>query len=153
MDTLADRLKAARAEASLTQQQLADLCRVSQSTIAGIERGRNTRGSLMLPRIAAVLRVNVLWLAEGRGTKRQPGNGAGPLMLGYLQAKDDEPSGKALNEMTSNGYRVMRTRNQAIIEVMDLMNATDDLGRQLILGAARGAIANHRAATTNNQAS
>ena len=80
MDTLADRLKAARAEASLTQQQLADLCRVSQSTIAGIERGRNTRGSLMLPRIASVLRVNVLWLAEGRGAKRQPGNGAGPSM-------------------------------------------------------------------------
>lgn len=153
MDTLADRLKEARAEACLTQQQLADLCHVSQSTIAGIERGRNRRGSLLLPRIAAVLRVNVLWLAEGRGLKRQPGNGSGPLLLGYVQAKDETPADKVLNQITANGHHVLRTRNAAIIEVMQMMAGTDDLGRQLILGAARGAIANYQAATTNNHAS
>ena len=50
MDTLADRLKEARAEASLTQQQLADLCRVSQSTI-----DEPPQGGFFLPLVSATV--------------------------------------------------------------------------------------------------
>ncbi|KVL39811.1 MULTISPECIES: helix-turn-helix transcriptional regulator [Burkholderia] len=66
MYTLADRLKWARQEADLSQEELGKKAGVSQSTIGNLEAG--TRNSARrLPQIAAVLGVNALWLAEGRG--------------------------------------------------------------------------------------
>ena len=66
MYTLADRLKWARQKANLSQEDLGKKAGVSQSTIGNLEAG--TRNSARrLPQIAAVLGVNALWLAEGRG--------------------------------------------------------------------------------------
>ncbi|WP_230624914.1 helix-turn-helix domain-containing protein [Burkholderia cepacia] len=66
MYTLADRLKWARQKANLSQEELGKKAGVSQSTIGNLEAG--TRNSARrLPQIAAVLGVNALWLAEGRG--------------------------------------------------------------------------------------
>jgi len=66
MYTLADRLKWARQKADLSQEELGKKAGVSQSTIGNLEAG--TRNSARrLPQIAAVLGVNALWLAEGRG--------------------------------------------------------------------------------------
>ena len=56
----------------MSQGALAKLAGCGQSTIASIERGRN-QGSTILPRVAEILGVNALWLAEGRGPK-QPGS-------------------------------------------------------------------------------
>ncbi|WP_244098924.1 helix-turn-helix domain-containing protein [Burkholderia ambifaria] len=66
MYTLADRLKWARQKAGWSQEELGKKAGVSQSTIGNLEAG--TRNSARrLPQIAAVLGVNALWLAEGRG--------------------------------------------------------------------------------------
>lgn len=66
MYTLVDRLKWARQKADLSQEELGKKASVSQSTIGNLEAG--TRNSARrLPQIAAVLGVNALWLAEGRG--------------------------------------------------------------------------------------
>ncbi|WP_175039939.1 helix-turn-helix domain-containing protein [Burkholderia contaminans] len=66
MYTLADRLKWARLKSDLSQEELGKKAGVSQSTIGNLEAG--TRNSARrLPQIAAVLGVNALWLAEGRG--------------------------------------------------------------------------------------
>jgi len=69
MKTLAERLAEARNEAGMSQGALAKLAGCGQSTIASVERGRN-QGSTVLPRLAEILGVSALWLAEGRGPKR-----------------------------------------------------------------------------------
>lgn len=77
MYTLADRLKWARQKAELSQEELGKKAGVSQSTIGNLEAG--TRNSARrLPQIAAVLGVNALWLAEGRG---RPNASAGRPMV------------------------------------------------------------------------
>lgn len=72
MKTLSERLKEARVEAKLSQGALGKLAQCGQSTIASIERGRN-QGSTLIPRLAEVLGISALWLAEGRGQKRAGG--------------------------------------------------------------------------------
>lgn len=66
MTTFAQRLLYARTQRDLTQTQLAALCGLSQSTIANYESGarqqpRNLRA------LAQALKVNPLWLEQGRG--------------------------------------------------------------------------------------
>jgi phage repressor protein C with HTH and peptisase S24 domain len=64
VDSIASRLARARERAGLTQQQLANLAGVSQSTIGNIEAGlRQSRGSL--PQIAEALGVRLKWLRDG----------------------------------------------------------------------------------------
>lgn len=69
MSTLSERLSKARGDAGLSQAALAKLAGCGQSTIASIERGRN-QGSTVLPRLAELLGVSAIWLAEGRGLPR-----------------------------------------------------------------------------------
>jgi len=57
MKTLAQRLTEEREAASLTQAELAKKARCSQTTIADIERGRNSE-SAKLPSIAAALNLH-----------------------------------------------------------------------------------------------
>jgi transcriptional regulator with XRE-family HTH domain len=72
MYTLADRLVDARAKKGISQEKLAELAGVSQSTIGNLESG--TRATARrLPQIAAALGVSAIWLAEGTG----PRDGAG----------------------------------------------------------------------------
>ena len=68
MNGLAKRLTSEREQAGLSQQELANKAKCSQTTIADIERGRN-HDSKKLPNIAAALKLHVLWLKEGRGPK------------------------------------------------------------------------------------
>lgn len=91
MDTLADRIKAARKFAQLTQRTLAEKVGVEQPVISQLETGKNLR-SVHLTRIAQVCRVNPVWLSEGVGemTKASPP----PLdheieILGELSAWDE----------------------------------------------------------------
>ncbi|BAK75800.1 putative phage repressor [Pseudogulbenkiania sp. NH8B] len=67
MDTLAQRLAAARAERQLTQAQLARKSGVAQATIAHIESGRN-KGSKHLLDLARALGVSAHWLDTGKGS-------------------------------------------------------------------------------------
>lgn len=69
MDTLGKRLKAAR-EAfkpkKLTQKQVAGRAKISQATVADIERGRN-KDSRYSPRLAYAVSCSLRWLATGQG--------------------------------------------------------------------------------------
>lgn len=149
MDTLAERLKSVRAESGLSQQALAERCGVSQSTIAGIERGRNRRGSVMLPRIARSLGVRVLWLAEGIGPRREERD---VLPNGKAAASSNQVTGASAQQVVAtNDWLIIKAlRDPLCREIVQMLLSTDEIGRQLVLGAARGALANHRPTTKNN---
>ncbi|WP_438283796.1 LexA family protein [Pseudomonas alabamensis] len=66
MKTLAERLKAARQHAQLTQKALAQQVGVEQPVISQLETGKNLQ-SAHLPKIAHVCGVNAIWLSEALG--------------------------------------------------------------------------------------
>jgi transcriptional regulator with XRE-family HTH domain len=80
MRTLAERLKAVRKEKvpDMSQQDLADLSGVSQTTIANIESGRN-QGSKHLLALAAALGVRAQWLADETGLKTDAEQASGQV--------------------------------------------------------------------------
>ena len=65
MDTLSKRLKKARKDKGLSQQDLADLLNVKQQAVSKLESGRS-KGTYIAPRIAEALGVNVSWLLTGK---------------------------------------------------------------------------------------
>lgn len=77
MNTFGTRLREARKDAGLSQPALAQKVGLSQTTISDIERGRNA-GSTEAAALAAVLGVNALWLAEGKGPKHPGGKDVQP---------------------------------------------------------------------------
>lgn len=71
MKTLAERLAWARNEKQLSQQQLADLAGVSQSTIGNLEAGIRS-SARKITSIASALGVSAAWLADGQGEASDP---------------------------------------------------------------------------------
>ena len=65
MRTIADRLRQARSDLGITQQELGRRAGVSQKTIAKIEAGRTQRPIEILA-IAKAAQVEPEWLLEGR---------------------------------------------------------------------------------------
>lgn len=69
---LSQRLAWARSEKGWTQQELADIAKVSQGTIGNLESGaRDT--SRKITSIAKALGVNLYWLVDGTGTPTDDG--------------------------------------------------------------------------------
>lgn len=66
MKELKDRLKLARANKNLTQEQLGKAIGKSQELIGAIESGRN-KGTKSIGSLAAVLGVSAVWLETGKG--------------------------------------------------------------------------------------
>jgi transcriptional regulator with XRE-family HTH domain len=66
VDTLAERIKSARAERKLTQVQLAESAGMKQSDISKLER-RDSLTSVALPALARALQCDVDWLDTGDG--------------------------------------------------------------------------------------
>ena len=66
MNDLKDRLRAARADAGLTQLQLSRAVGVRQPVISDLEQGKQ-RSTAFIVKIANVLGVNASWLDSGRG--------------------------------------------------------------------------------------
>lgn len=66
MRTLAERLAWARTQANMTQQELAKATGIAQSTIASWESGARETGR-KITAVADYLRINPVWLAEGKG--------------------------------------------------------------------------------------
>lgn len=64
--SLAERIKAARKYASLTQKQLADAAKVEQPLISQLETGKTLK-TAYLTHIAKACRVSAQWLATGEG--------------------------------------------------------------------------------------
>lgn len=135
MDNLSARLKAAREAKGLSQAQLGKMAHCGQTTIASIENGRN-KGSTKLAVLAAILGVEPLWLAEGRGPKERE-----------VQYQASTPR----IESTPVVHLMLPEDGLEIAEVVRMMRATDDLGRCLALGAVRGALANHHPTIKNHR--
>lgn len=70
METIGTRLRAARAEAKLTQRELGERCGVSKQAISNIERGdtKELQGST-LDGACRALGLSSRWLLTGRGPK------------------------------------------------------------------------------------
>lgn len=67
MNTLGDRLKSARENKSLSQQEVAERAGMSQPTYYKIESGK-TKRTTYLNDLARVLGVDANWLATGQGS-------------------------------------------------------------------------------------
>lgn len=72
MSTFGERLKEARKEMNLSQGSLAKLVGVKQPTISELES--DGKGSIYTPMLAKILGVNPVWLAEGKGNKKELAN-------------------------------------------------------------------------------
>lgn len=82
--TLAQRLKASRKEAGLTQEQLAEKAGVSQQSVQQAEVGRN-RSSRSLVLIAMALGVSPIWLQTGKPPKNLAAQVSdGPAVVGSV---------------------------------------------------------------------
>jgi phage repressor protein C with HTH and peptisase S24 domain len=91
MKTIAERLTDARKKREWTQQELANMAKVSQAAIGHLEAGtRKTSRSITL--IAEALGVESLWLAEGKGPRSNSGvaYSPGPPTITATHP-DDEP--------------------------------------------------------------
>ena len=67
--TVGKRLRAARRDQGLTQQQLASISKVKQGTISGIERGF-LKKSTFLVALADALGIDPIWLDTGENRKK-----------------------------------------------------------------------------------
>lgn len=76
-ETLGTRLKKARADAGLTQEELARAAGVTQKTISKIERGDQVATAAIVP-LARALGVTPEWLAEGAQSKPSPAQAPPP---------------------------------------------------------------------------
>lgn len=82
MTTIGTRIKNARRDANISQEELARRVGVSQGAIGHLESGR-TRNTHLLVRIASTLGVSAEWLETGAelASKEAPGEGEGELPL------------------------------------------------------------------------
>lgn len=117
MNTLGQRIRTRRKELGLTQKDLAAKVGMSQANLSELENDLYPSSSFV-PRMAEVLKVSAMWLADGK----------------------KEPPGATLHHITT------RHANPDIAEVIRLMEETDDIGRTLALGGVRAALATHHPA-------
>ncbi|CAB3846930.1 hypothetical protein LMG2828_01739 [Achromobacter piechaudii] len=80
MQTFSDRVRARRVELGLSQVELAKKAGLSQSTVAQIERGRNSRSAHIL-NLAEALKVHPRWLEGGDGPKEGADDGVADLAV------------------------------------------------------------------------
>lgn len=115
LDTPAQRLIWAREKKELTQEALAKLVGVRQSTIGNLETGYR-KSAKHIAKIAEVLGVDALWLVEGKGQPTREGRAGAPATEAAprLQFVTDEEA-----------------------ELLDLFRCTDSDGKGAIIDVAR----------------
>lgn len=93
---------------------------MSQANLSQLE-GDLYPSSSFVPRLAEVLGVSALWLADGR------------------------------HESSKAAVRLPTRPRPEIEEIIRMMESTDDTGRKLILGGARAALAGHTPEATSKK--
>ncbi|MGN7442804.1 MULTISPECIES: XRE family transcriptional regulator [Bacteria] len=88
MTTLAERIKAARQYAKLSQSKLAEQISIAQTAISQLESGKTLKSSY-LPDIAFVCRVNPEWLVWGKGEMLGPTLAIGKNNEGIISADEE----------------------------------------------------------------
>ena len=97
---LKDRLKQARKNAGLTQQELAQRAGIKQSSISEIERGLS-RTSGHLIKLAQICKVDPVWLAEGYS---------------------------AVHDRIKEGYKILPEANAELLSDLSIWDHGDPLG-------------------------
>lgn len=69
LQTLGDRLRFARTEARLSQQDVADLLGTSRPTVTQYELGTSRPDQAKLPILCKILSTNLDWLMTGEGAR------------------------------------------------------------------------------------
>lgn len=131
MTTLGERLTWARKQKNLTQDELGRLSGSSGSAIGNIESGTR-QSSRKIAAIAAVLDVDVLWLAEGKGTHDAHKKQNQQIRL------VEEPVRKSLVRLSSEELALVITYRE-----------TDDVGRGIMDSATTIAEARIESAAAN----
>lgn len=106
----------------MTQQRLAEVSKVAQTTIASIENGRN-QGSTKIPKLAACLGVEALWLAEGEGPRHR--NEAKETVAPYVLSAIESDLVSLFSRLTP------RQQDEEIKRLTDIANENDRMQREL----------------------
>ena len=119
MNTLPDRLKFAREQLNLSQQQVADAVGMKQPSYYQLEAGKSKR-SRFISDIARVLETNVDWLMYGEGD-----NAPKPSRDDLMQKiRDIENGGLSLNHPTPEGTTsVSMTSQPSMVPILSWVAA------------------------------
>ncbi|MBN7822315.1 XRE family transcriptional regulator [Bowmanella yangjiangensis] len=122
MKSLADRIKAARKHADLTQKDLAAKAGVSQPVISQLEKGENLQ-SVHLVKIASACNVRAEWLATGQGEMTDGSNSVAEVIGTYSSG-----AAAKVMEMLSKHGKSLRPDQQERLEraVADTLNDKPD---------------------------
>lgn len=114
--TFGQRLKAARTAAKISQAKLAYKVGMAQATICELENDRYPSSSFT-PRLAEVLKVSSIWLADGRGPKNGPDS----------QSEDEIVRERSARE-TARGLRlaVMAIADKYNVNPCDLVDPSEE---------------------------
>lgn len=117
MNTFADRLRHARTSRQLSQAQLAQAAKLSQSAISNYEtKHRATSRGIM--QLAAALEVSPKWLAEGIGPMESPPTGA--LQEASAPGRDIHPAQWPFKRIRPSVFYGLSSEQQFLIEDMIL---------------------------------
>lgn len=130
--SIGSRIKEARRDAKMTQQQLCAKVGIKQGTLSELETGESA-GTTLIASFAAALHVNPLWLETGKGEKAP------------FQSEPDN-----LIVATPEKHQTIAYPD-AIQEVIDLMMRTDERGRLKIKLAAVDAYELHNSHISRTQ--
>lgn len=113
MKSLADRIKAARKHANLTQKDLASKVGVSQPVISQLEKGENLQ-SVHLVKIASHCNVRAEWLATGKGDMTEGGNAVAEAAATYGSGAAD----KVMQMLAKHGKGLTDQAQQRLLQAV-----------------------------------
>lgn len=116
MKSLADRIKAARKHANLTQLELAKKVGVSQPVISQLEKGENLQ-SVHLVKIASACNVRAEWLATGTGEMAE---GASAALIGSetIGAYAGGAASKVMEMLAKHGKNLTDQAQQRLLDAV-----------------------------------
>ncbi len=88
---MTDRIKAVRADAKLTQAAFAERIGLTRNYIAQVEMGAKELGDRAIRDICREFRINELWLREGIGDMKAPGDRAEQVATVVKQLFESRP--------------------------------------------------------------
>ncbi|SDS02290.1 helix-turn-helix transcriptional regulator [Opitutus sp. GAS368] len=96
---IADRLRAAREQAGLSQGQVATLLKLQRPAVSEIEAGRRRVTAEEIAQLAEIFDVNVEWIISGTATMADPKVELAARELGKLKSDDLDMVLKLLRTM------------------------------------------------------
>ncbi len=113
MKSLADRIKAARKHADLTQKDLAAKAGVSQPVISQLEKGENLQ-SVHLVKIASACNVRAEWLATGQGEMTDGSNSVAEVIGTYSSGA----AAKVMEMLSKHGKNLTDSAQQRLLQAV-----------------------------------